>query len=415
MGSRKDRLAVWGAALLLSAAAVVSYATPSAAQAKGPPAKPPAAAKPAAPAAKPAAPAAKPAAPAAKPAAPPAKPLAPPPKAAPPAGKGAPPPAAKPPGLPPKPGAGKLPGKPGEKPGAAPPPTDPKEQAKEAYKQAQEKFDANDFAAALPLFQQADQLYPGAAPKHKVAVCLDKLGRVPEAIASYRAFIDSNPGDKYADRIAESQRRIMELEATIPAVVTVRVGPPEAATAPLSITVDGVAAQGPELRLTAGQHQVVVSAPGYQPYTEVVTVRGGERRDMAVTLVPAAPIQPVVPPPPPPEEKPKEERSNIPAYVTLGIAGAGVVLGTVFGIQALSAKSDFDDDPTVDNADRAERAALIADMSFGVALTFGITGAVLLFSGGGDDEPEQAAKSGKPAVTPWASPNGGGMAASVSF
>jgi hypothetical protein len=124
--------------------------------------------------------------------------------------------------------------------------------------------------------------------------------------------------------------------------------------------------------------------------------------------------EPTTPPPPPPPPEDDGGHSNIPAYVTLGIAGAGVILGTIFGIQALGAKSDFDDDPTVENADDAERAALIADMSFGVALTFGITGAVLLFSGGGDDEaPEEA--SAVPELLPMAGPKGGGMAATWKF
>src|SRR5690606_5547625 len=111
--------------------------------------------------------------------------------------------------------------------------------------------------------------------------------------------------------------------------------------------------------------------------------------------------------------------SNIPAYVTLGIAGAGVVLGVVFGVQALSAKSDFDEEPTIDNADKAERNALIADMSCGVALTFGITGAVLLISNlaSGDDEADTEAVEATliPEVTPIAGTEGGGVAATWTF
>ena len=68
----------------------------------------------------------------------------------------------------------------------------------------------------------------------------------------------------------------------------------------------------------------------------------------------------------------------MPAYVTLGIAGAGAVVGTIFGLKALSAKSDFDDTPTRELADDTERNALIADMAFGVAITLGVTGIVLL-------------------------------------
>jgi hypothetical protein len=93
-----------------------------------------------------------------------------------------------------------------------------------------------------------------------------------------------------------------------------------------------------------------------------------------------------------------------------------VILGTIFGIQALGAKGDFEDDPTTENADAAERDALIADMSFGVALTFGITGIVLLFTGGEEEPAEaEAPQTAKPVLVPYGGPNGGGMAATWRF
>ncbi|MBW2453131.1 MAG: PEGA domain-containing protein [Deltaproteobacteria bacterium] len=269
---------------------------------------------------------------------------------------------------------------------------DTKKEAIARYKEADALFKKDDFASALPVFVEADRLYPGAAPKHKIAVCYDKLGKAAEAVAAYRTFIDSKPSVKYAERVTDATKRIAELEPALPATVTLQIVPE--GLAGVVITVDGTPAQGPDLQLEAGEHTVVVTAEGHDPVTEVVNVRGAETRDLAVTLTPSAASTP--PPPPPPPEAPEEDEggSNVPAYVTLGIAGAGVILGTVFGIQALGAKSDFDDqveDPAAtpseltDLADKAERAALIADMSFGVALTFGITGAVLLFSSGGDD------------------------------
>lgn len=291
-----------------------------------------------------------------------------------------------------------------------------KEDAKKTFKEANEKYKAGDYAAALPLFQKADSLYPGSAPKHKIALCFDNLGKGPEAIAAYKAFLASSPSEKYKDRIDAANKRISELEAAMPAIVTLRVAPEGVAA---QITVDGNPAVGPDLQLPAGEHTIVISAEGHTPVTEVVNVRGNEKRELAVTLVPAAVPLPVEPPAPKPVEPPPEEgRSNVPAYVTLGIAGAGVILGTVFGIQALSAKSDFDDMPTVDNADAAERAALIADMSFGVALTFGITGAVLLFSGGGDEPAETGSAkttSATPKVVPYGGPKGGGVQATWAF
>jgi hypothetical protein len=289
-----------------------------------------------------------------------------------------------------------------------------KDEAKVAYKEAQKKFKADDFAGALPLYQKADLLFPGAAPKHKIAISLDKLGKGAEAVAAYQAFVDSAPGEKYADRVTEAKARIDALSATLPATVNVKVAPE--GVAGVAITVDGKPVEGTELKLDAGEHTIAVTAEGHQEATEVVTVKGNEKRDVTVALTPAAKAAPPEPKKKAPVEEPVEEegRSNVPAYVTLGIAGAGIVLGVVFGVQALGSASDFDDDPTTDNADDAERSALIADMSFGVALTFGITGLVLLFSDdGGDDEEEEA--SAAPKLRPFGGTKGGGMAATWTF
>jgi hypothetical protein len=131
-------------------------------------------------------------------------------------------------------------------------------------------------------------------------------------------------------------------------------------------------------------------------------------------------VAPPAPPPPPPAP-----RSNVPAYVTLGLAGAGVVVGTTFGILALQSKSNFNakGGMTTSNADATDRNALISDMSFAVALTFGVTGVVLLLSND-SAEPAKTATTGSASakkstfhgfVTPYAGPNGGGAAGVFTF
>lgn len=291
-----------------------------------------------------------------------------------------------------------------------------KAEAKKNFDEGKAKADAGDYAGALPLFQKAEEIWPAAAPKLRIAECLDKLGKVPEAIAAYRVFLESNPTGKYAERVPEVGQRITELEALRPVKVSVKVTPPDAKA--LQITIDGQPVAGPEFEIPPGAHTMVVSAEGFAPATEQLQLKGGEQREVAITLAAAAPAAPATPPPAP-EEETDDGGSNIPAYVTLGIAGAGVVLGTVFGVLALGAKGDFEDEPTTENADAAERDALIADMSFGVALTFGITGIVLLFTGGEEEEDTTeeapAEQASRPTVVPWASPYGGGVAASWKF
>ncbi|WP_437288597.1 PEGA domain-containing protein [Sorangium sp. So ce406] len=305
-----------------------------------------------------------------------------------------------------------------------------KDEAKKLYKEAETRFDKGEYAVAADLYRQADEHVPGAAPKYKLALSLDKQGLAAEAVAAWQSFLDSKPdAEKFKDKITEAQGRIDALKKT-PAKVRVATTPetPQG----LKIAIDGVAQTGNELSVPPGKHTLTVSAEGFADASQEIEVSFAEARDVSVTLTPqapppvaATPAQPPAPPPattpppaqPPPPAAPVEPRSPVPAYVTLGLAGAGVVVGTIFGIQALSAKSDFDKDPTTKTADRVDRNALIADMSFAVALTFGVTGAVLLLSDDTSAETKTAASSMKKKafVAPFVSPTGGGAAARFTF
>ena len=441
MRSGLFRLATTSAAVLSGIVALASIA-PAHAQPK--PAAKPAAAQPAKPAAKPAAQPAKPAAQPAKPAAKPdAKAAAKPdPKAA---AKPDPKAAAKPD---PKAAAAKLAC--AAEPKKNLPDSKKKDEAKKAFGEGKTRFDKADYENSLACFKLADAYVPGAQPKYRVAASHDKLGHVAEAVAAYEAFlafVGPTPDDKFKEIVADAKTRHAALKAT-PSKVKIATTP--AALPNMKVTVDGVAQPGLELTLAPGKHTVVVSADGYDASTQQIEVGFAETRDVSVTLNKAAePVATVAPtataaptttavasaptatatattgPVQPPTEK-----SNIPAYVTLGLAGAGAVVGGIFGGLALSSKSDFDKTPTVEKADETDRNALIADMSFAVALTFGVTGAVLLLTDTGSSTTAAPAKTGttgpqksakKPTLprgfvaAPYASPNGGGAAARFTF
>src|SRR5262245_61760151 len=147
-----------------------------------------------------------------------------------------------------------------------------KNEARKAYAAGKAKLSKGDYAGALEDFRTADRLVPGAAPKYQIAVCLDKLGNIDEAVAAYRTFIDSQPGEKYAAETVEAGKRISELEAQLEGKVKITVTP---ADAQATITVDGAPVEGTEISLKAGTHTVVVSAKGYQDATQTVEVKGG--------------------------------------------------------------------------------------------------------------------------------------------
>jgi hypothetical protein len=193
--------------------------------------------------------------------------------------------------------------------------------------------------------------------------------------------------------------------------------------------VSGVDLRAPtplSVRLAPGRHVVRVSLEGYVPQQLELNVTPGAKLTPTFTLVPlsgagGAALAPATaipalaasttPAPPP------EPRSRIPGYVTLGIAGASAIVGTIFGIQALNDKSDFEDDPTTAKADDTERNALIADMAFGVTLTLGITGIVLLVA---DDPATEQPVVSAPApqrvqISPFVARSGGGASATLTF
>lgn len=327
----------------------------------------------------------------------------------------------KPPAAQPKAGTGEKPKKPLTE-------AQKKDAAKKAFEDGGKKFDAGDFTGAYAAFKEADDMVPGAVPKYRMAESLDKAsattGDVAGAIKAYEDFLATNPpADKQQARIDNAKARIDALKKT-PADVKVNVTPATAALA-----VDGVAQTGNPLKVAPGKHTISATADGFDEGKTDVEVAFAEKKEVTLTLnaKAAEPIAPVAPPPAkpekplPPPEKPSGGNSKVPAIITLSLAGAGVVVGTVFGVLALKSKSDFKKTPTQDLYDKTERNALIADMSYGVAITFGVTGIVLLVSGGKDEpapaKDEKKASIDKPKFdfAPWAGPTGGGAMGQITF
>jgi hypothetical protein len=288
---------------------------------------------------------------------------------------------------------------------AAGPDAKTKKAAREAYSAGEKSFKSGDYSGAFDQFKKAYELIPNIHAKYWMAMAQsygdDKTAAYDNLVAIFEAPDKSKLGD---DKLDAANGRLEELKKT-PASLTVTSTPAGA-----TVSVDGAAKPGETpatLNITAGAHHITVMKPGYELYETDVTAKPGQKMDQTVELkaksadaalgpagTGAGAATTAAPPPKdtaPPPAPPKEERSKLPAYITLGVGVVGAGLGTVFGIMALSAKSDFDQNPTSENADKAERNALIADMSFGVALTLGITGIVLL-TAGGDDSSEVSAK-----------------------
>lgn len=298
-----------------------------------------------------------------------------------------------------------------------------RERARAAYGAGQDAYGAGQYAAAEAHFAQADSLLPSVQAKYWRAMSLDRLGNVGAAYEAFGQVLAAPDKDQLgADKLATAETRQREL-STAPATVEVTSNPPGA-----HVNVSGVDLSKPTplpLKLAPGRHLLRVSLEGYEPQEVEITATPGAELKPNFELVPsanpaAAAAERLSPPPTEPPGAPArvEERSKVPGFVTLGIAGASAVVGTVFGLRALADKSKFNENPTTSHADDVERNALIADMAFGVTLTLGITAIVLLVAE--DPTPEQSAarpngERGELKLAPFVSPRAAGAAASVSF
>jgi hypothetical protein len=87
------------------------------------------------------------------------------------------------------------------------------EKAKALYVEAEGKAAAEDWTAAVGLYEQAYHLVPA---KHgfalKVALAADKTGDCAKAVTFFEHFVQYADPEKYADDLASSKKRLAELK-----------------------------------------------------------------------------------------------------------------------------------------------------------------------------------------------------------
>jgi hypothetical protein len=300
--------------------------------------------------------------------------------------------------------------------------------AKKHYGEGEKKFKAGDYAGALVEFKAADDIKSTPQSQRYLGLTQDNLGHYADAVGWYEKFLLAVP-DKMKKEGDEVKARVAQIKG-MSAHIHVETTPPGAA-----ILADGKAmgTTPTDVELTPGKHILHIELAGYLPLDKDLDVQYGAKDDLKTELVakpteahPIA-VTPVITPPPetkptePVKEEKHEARSKLPAWITGGLAIVAVGVGTTFGVLALSKKSDFDKNPTADTADTGENFALVADMAFGVAITLGVTSAVLFLTKDDDAAPAKTASAItkkrpiKIIPTPFITPNGGGAGAFLRF
>jgi hypothetical protein len=117
------------------------------------------------------------------------------------------------------------------------------------------------------------------------------------------------------------------------------------------------------------------------------------------------------PPPPPPPSSTSLASPRFAAFLTGGLAVAGIALGTLYGVLAVNAKNSYNQNPTQSTGDFGNEAALISDTSFGFAVVMAVTSTALFLKKPAPPPPASVSFTLTPAVTP----HGGGAGAVLRF
>jgi hypothetical protein len=234
--------------------------------------------------------------------------------------------------------------------------------AEQLFDDAIKLMKAGNYDAACPKLADSQRLDPAANTLLNLAACYEKQGRTASAWETYKEA-EAAERDAHKDQYMQlAHDRAAALEARLPRLTITAASKPVDGTV---IKLDGGAVPmsqwGSPVPVDPGKHTVEVSAPSKKTWTKEITI-GTEAATTPASLdVPALEDAPVAtttstppqtttstPPPPttttstPPAGADRGGMSSqrVTALVIGGLGVAGVIVGSVFGIEAGSKNSD---------------------------------------------------------------------------
>jgi len=205
-----------------------------------------------------------------------------------------------------------------------------------------------DYATAADRFGRADALVHAPTLVVDWARALQGLGRYVEAHEKYelvlREGVDASAPKSWVRALEDAKKELDALKPRLGWVTVVLVEPSEA-----TVKIDGVpippAAIGVKRAADPGFPEVVVTAEGYEPFTQTVTVGPGEEKSIEVSLqkLPEAPRASRTEVAAPVTREGTNTRRVL-TYVALGVGGAGLVAGGVTGSLFLRKRADLNDE-----------------------------------------------------------------------
>lgn len=273
--------------------------------------------------------------------------------------------------------------------------------AEALFDEALELMTNKRYAEACPKLEESQRIDAGIGTLLYLAECYEKTGRTASAWATFREAASAASAAGQADRARQGKARADRLEPNL-SKLTVRVAPENKSISGFQVTRSGERVQAPlfdtALPVDPGAQVIEATAPGYETFTRTVTVPpNGERAEILIpALVPLAGT--TAPDASSATPATAADGANQPVQtqqdaafmadtgtssgsaastvgiVLMGAGAVGLVVGTVFGLEALNkdkdAKDICGDDTTCPTkkgeqlSNDAQQAALISTIGF---------------------------------------------------
>ena len=198
-----------------------------------------------------------------------------------------------------------------DNPGAVPDPV-----AQALFQDGRDLVDKGQWDAGCTKFEASMLLYPAASTLLNIARCYEHQKRLASAWSAYKRVQVLN-----RETLGEERKRAIDemvdaaIKGLTPRLPKIKLAMPRSVLG-VTIRKDGeelpAAVLGTELPVDAGEHEIVVEAPGYRPFRQKLDVKESAVREVTITLVPMD------------EPDPQAASAPLPAW-TWATAGAGLV------------------------------------------------------------------------------------------
>ena len=295
-------------------------------------------------------------------------------------------------------------------PPAAPPPAgaadDAVAQASAHFARGVKLYEEDDFRAAVIEFNRAYELAPNWAVLYDLGQAHYQLREYPSALRSLEKYLEQGGDGIAADRRAQVEREVGELRGRVARVTAV--SNVDGADLMLDDASLGRTPVSEPLVVGEGRHRLTISKPGYVATTRSLDIAGGDQVTIRLDLTPETPAPPPV----------RESPSYTPAIVSGAVGVAGIAVGTVFGVLAVSDKSSLSSECSAakicpataqGDIDAFSRNGAVSTVAFGVGIAGLVLGGYFYFHERARDESTGTPRQSGARIAPWIGPGAGGV------